>query len=59
MRIGEILRKWRISMELTQKEVALQMKITPSTLCRLEKDGSLPGARALAKILNFILSEAK
>ena len=36
MRLGQILRKWRISQELTLREVAKEIGISHSTLARIE-----------------------
>lgn len=57
MRLGEVLRKWRISQELTLRQVAKMIGTTHSTLSRVE-NGYQPDGLTLMRIFNF-LTEAK
>lgn len=56
MRLGEILRKWRLMMEIEQKVVARDIGISESTLCRIEK-GQGCDANNLGKVLRWLLKD--
>lgn len=56
MKLGEVLRKYRIMNELTLREVGKEIGIGAATLMRLEQ-GRIPDGATLAKILNWLLAE--
>lgn len=58
MRLGEILRKWRIMSQLTVREVAVQIGILPSTYCRIENGKAMDG-RTLAEVMTWMTEETK
>ena len=58
MRLGDILRKWRIMSELTVREVAVQIGILPSTYCRIENGKAMDG-RTLAAVMKWMTEEPK
>lgn len=53
MRLGEVLRKWRMSQELTLRQVAKLIGTTHSTLSRIE-NGFQPDGKTLMLIFNFL-----
>lgn len=55
MRLGIILRKWRLMFDLEIKDVAREIGISPSTLTRLE-GGGMPDGETLAKVLCFMMA---
>ena len=55
MRIGTVLRKWRIGSERSLREVAAEIGIHHSTLARLEK-GISPPVEALIKIGMWLIT---
>ena len=55
MRIGEVLRDWRLMNRLTVREVAKLLGIkSASTLCRLE-NGKACDAETLGKIIAWLM----
>ncbi|MEK6704893.1 MAG: helix-turn-helix transcriptional regulator [Bdellovibrionota bacterium] len=56
MTVGEFLRSWRLSEELSQKEFAKKLKLSPANLCDIEKGrkGISPErAAAIARTLGY------
>lgn len=47
---GELLKSWRISEEVSQKEFALKLGISPANLCDLEKGRKIPSPSRAAGI---------
>lgn len=58
MRLGEILRAWRIHRELNLRHVAKLMGISASTLSRIENGLACDG-RTLATILTWLMEQPK
>lgn len=56
MRIGQIIRSWRIHEELTVRQVAARIGCLPSTLCRIEH-GEQCDSRTLAAVLRWLMEE--
>jgi DNA-binding XRE family transcriptional regulator len=57
MRLGEIIRKWRMTCEMGQRQVAKEIGINVSTLCRVENGEGMDGV-TLAAILRW-MTEAR
>lgn len=55
MRLGIILRKWRLMFEADVKDVAREIGISASTLTRIE-NGSFPDGATLIKLISFLLA---
>ena len=53
-RLGEVLWKWRMMRELSQRTVAAMLGISASTLSRLER-GEFPDAQTLKLVLCWLL----
>lgn len=58
MKLGTVIKKYRVMSELTMRDVAKEVGIGAATLMRLEK-GHSPDGATLAKILAWLLSEKK
>ena len=58
MRLGMVLRKWRLMSELDLRSAAAEMKLDHATLHRIEQ-GRMPSGESLRAILFFLLSEVK
>lgn len=58
MRLCDVLRKWRIMSELSQRETAKEIGINVSTLCRIENGEGMDG-KTLAKVLVWLTEEAR
>jgi transcriptional regulator with XRE-family HTH domain len=56
MRLGDVLRKWRLMSEIDQRTIAAAIGVSFSTLCRIER-GKAPDAYSLVKIINWLTSE--
>lgn len=56
MRLGEIIRKWRVVSEKGIREVAKEIGISHGTLSRIERGENMDG-QALAKILCWLTSQ--
>ena len=56
MKLGEVLRKWRLMSEMDIRTAAKQMGSDPSTLCRIEQ-GRSPSAETLRDILLWLLKK--
>lgn len=58
MRLGELLKKWRIMNELGLRDMAKDLGVSTSTLSRIERGENMDGA-SLAKILKWLLESVK
>lgn len=56
MRLGTVLRKWRLMSELDLRSAAMEIGIDHATLMRVEQ-GRMPSAETLRSILFFLLGE--
>lgn len=56
MRLGQILKRWRVMSELNLRTAAKMMGTSTATLSRIER-GENPDGKTLAKILRWILSD--
>lgn len=57
MRLGSVLRKWRLMTELTVREVAASIGISAATLCRFENGENIDG-QTMAKILRWLFEKS-
>ena len=55
MRLGEVLRRWRLMSERSLRSVASEIGISAATLMRIEH-GMEPSGLSLAMILGWLLS---
>lgn len=55
MKLGAVIRKYRVTSELTLREVGKEIGIGPATLMRIEQGRDLDGA-TLAKVLSWLMS---
>lgn len=53
MRLGKIIRSWRVNQDLGIREVAAQIGISAATLSRIERGEKMDG-RTLAAILHWL-----
>lgn len=58
VRVGEVLRKWRLMSEVTTRDLAERIGISAATLSRVERGEAMDGA-TLAKILNWLFEATK
>jgi len=58
VKLGEVLKKWRGWSELTVRDVAKDMGIAASTLCRIE-NGEMMDGRTLAAIMQWLFREGE
>lgn len=58
MRIGPILRRWRINENISQRELARRIGISHSTLCRLEAGENVDG-ETLAAVICWLVGKDK
>lgn len=56
MRLGIVIRKWRINSEITLREAAKQIGIAPATLMRIEQGKDFDG-KTMALIVNWLFEE--
>ena len=56
MRLGTILRKWRLMSEIDIREAAKMIGIDPATYLRLEQ-GKMPSAETLRTVLFFLIGD--
>ena len=56
MKLGEVIRRYRLMVELSLRELGQEIGISAATLMRLEQ-GRDPEGRTLAKILVWLTSE--
>ena len=56
MRLGEVIRKFRVMSELSQRDLANQIGVNVSTLCRIENGEGMDG-KTLAKVLGWLMEE--
>lgn len=54
MRLGSVLRKWRLMCELDLRTAGKQMGLSAATLLRIEQGHDLSGV-SLAKIINWLI----
>lgn len=57
MKLGEVLRKWRIMSERDLRSVGAEIGISAATLMRLEQ-GRDPDGKTLAKVLAWLTKDA-
>lgn len=53
MRVADLLINWRFINKLTQRDAALQIGISASSLCRVEK-GSTPDGETVVKLVAWM-----
>jgi transcriptional regulator with XRE-family HTH domain len=56
MRVAELIINWRFIKKLNQRDAALEMGISASSLCRIEK-GIVPDGTTLVKLMNWLFGE--
>lgn len=56
MKLGIVLRKWRLMSELDLRSAAAEMNLDAATLLRIEQ-GRMPSGETLRAILIFLLGE--
>jgi len=56
MRLGKIIRRWRLSNEFPVKDVAAQIGIAPSTLVHMEQGKLPPHSETLIAVWNWLLT---
>lgn len=56
MKLGKVIRKYRVTSELSLREVGQEIGIGAATLMRLEQ-GREPDGKTIAKILAWLFSE--
>lgn len=56
MRLGKVIRRWRLAEDLTLKEAAELMDIAPSILHRMEHGKSVHD-NSLASVLSWLMSK--
>lgn len=54
MKLGEVIRKWRVMSELSVREAAMQIGLVPATLARIESGDSMSGD-SLAAVLRWLM----
>lgn len=59
LRLGWVLRKWRIHEEMTVREAARLIGIHYTTYCRLECGHGKPDADTILKLFAWLFSERK
>lgn len=59
MKLGKVLRKYRISQETTLRDLAQEMRIPYPTLSRIENGAVDVEARTLMKVFNWLCSTEK
>ena len=57
MRLGTVMRRWRLMEERTLRDVAKEIGIAAATLMRFEKNQFVDG-QTLAQILRWLMEEA-
>jgi len=57
MRIGKVIRKWRVSTEVTIRDLAKEMGLDAATLLRVEQDKE-PSSATLKAILFWLLLDS-
>lgn len=53
MKLGDVLKKWRVMSQLTLDQVSTQMNLTVPTLCRVESGKPMDG-KTLAAIMGWL-----
>jgi transcriptional regulator with XRE-family HTH domain len=59
MRVGAILRKWRLAHDFKVREVAAMIGIAPSTLIHIEQGKMPPHSYTLITLIGWLISEGK
>ncbi len=55
--VGEVLKKWRTKFEISQKELAKELNITPSVVCDYESGRrKSPGIKVVRRYINALIS---
>lgn len=54
MKLGEVLRRWRLMAERDLRDVGAEIGISAATLMRIEQ-GRIPDGKPLAKVLAWLL----
>ncbi len=59
MRLGTVLRKWRLTAERKQKDVAAEIGISDRALARIEAGATLPqiDSETLSRVLNWMCAK--
>ncbi len=55
MKLGEVIRKWRVFTERSVRDVAAEIGISAATLSRIERGQEMDGA-SLALVLNWLMA---
>lgn len=55
MKLGTVIRKFRVTNEMTLRQVGKEIGIGPATLMRIEQGRDIDGA-TLAKVLGWLMS---
>jgi transcriptional regulator with XRE-family HTH domain len=55
-RLGSIIRRWRLSNDLSPAVVAKQIGIAPSTLVHMEQGKMPPHSQTLIAVMNWLLA---
>lgn len=58
MKLGEVLRRWRLMAERGLRDVGAEIGVSAATLMRIEQ-GHVPDGKTLAKLLAWLLSVAE
>lgn len=58
MRIGAVLRRWRLYREVSLRSLAKEIGLTPSTLSRLETGENIDAA-SMWKVWQWLMSQEK
>lgn len=56
MVIGKVIRKWRVTSEISLRDAADAMKLDQATLLRVEQ-GKMPSAETLRNIVFWLLKD--
>jgi len=57
MRLGPILRKWRLANDFTVRDVAARIGIAPSTLVHIEMGKMPPSSQTIIALWNFVIAQ--
>jgi transcriptional regulator with XRE-family HTH domain len=58
MKLGTVLRKWRLMSELDLRSAAAEMNLDAATLMRIEQ-GRMPSGETLRSILRWLMEDSK
>jgi transcriptional regulator with XRE-family HTH domain len=59
VKLGEIIRRWRLSKDLSVAEVAKEIGVSSSTLVHIEMGSMPPASKTLIAVLSWLTSEDK